>query len=450
MGPLTDTIAAPATPEGSSALAVIRISGKDTERLAAAIFASPTPPPRTAQLADYRAGDGSALDQVLCTHFPAPHSYTGEDVLEISCHGNPFIVQRILQDLYARGCRPAEPGEFTLRAFLHRRIDLSQAEAVMDVIRARSERALAAAQRQLRGGLGRQLQALAARLTEVLATVEAGIDFPEEDVPEEDRSALARSLEAIQAETGQWLATRRAGDLLREGIRTVLVGGPNAGKSSLLNRLVGRERALVSPEPGTTRDFIEEAAAIGPHAFRLIDTAGLNPAAGELESRGMALTRQCIEDSDIVILVLDATRPTLPGGLDGALVPGRALVALNKIDLRPAEAASRPVSGLVTVPVSALTGAGLEELKRALVRQADSLSVNPAGEGVAINARHAEALGRARESLARALQNLAAAGPAELLASDLREALEALGDISGRYDNERMLDRLFASFCIGK
>jgi len=389
---------------------------------------------------------------VLFTFFPRPHSYTGEDVLEISCHGNPFIVQRILLDLYARGCRPAEPGEFTLRAFLNRRMDLSQAEAVMDVIQARSERALAAAQRQLRGDLGRRLRELTDRLLGAIAAVEAQIDFPEEDLPPEDRAALGATLESIQAGAGQLLASRRYGDLLRDGIRTVLVGGPNVGKSSLLNRLVGRERALVSPEPGTTRDFIEERVTIGPHGFRLIDTAGLNPAPGALESLGMAQTRRCIEESDILVLVLDATHPTLAAAaeLEGRLRPESAIVALNKIDLRPGAAAMAALAGLATVEVSALTGSGIEALKKALARQADSFQVEAGGEGVAINARHAEALTRARDSLARALDQLSSHGPVELLASDLRGALEAFGQISGRIDNEQMLDRLFSTFCIGK
>ena len=451
MGPSSDTIAAPATPAGSSALAIIRISGNDTRRLAEEIFASPTPA-RTARRGDLRDRGGASIDEVLFTFFPRPRSYTGEDLLEISCHGNPFIVQRILEDLFARGCRPAEPGEFTRRAFLNGRMDLSQAEAVMDVISARSERALAAAQRQLRGGLGRQLRELTERLLGVLAAVEAQIDFPEEDLPPEDRAALAATLESIQAGADQLLATRRYGDLLRDGIRAVLVGGPNAGKSSLLNRLVGRERALVSPEPGTTRDFIEERVAIGPHGFRLIDTAGLNPAPGALESLGMAKTRQCIEESDILVLVLDATRPAPPPAaeLEGRLRPEAAIAALNKIDLRPGAEAMGSVAGLVTVAVSALTGFGIEALKAALVRQADSFQAEAGGEGIAINARHAEALTRARESLARALDQLSSQGPAELLASDLRGALEAFGEISGRIDNERMLARLFAAFCIGK
>ncbi len=446
-----DTIAALATPAGTSALAVVRITGSDTERLAGAVFGSP-PPPRTARRGDYLDRGGAPVDDVLATYFPGPHSYTGEDVLEISCHGNPFIVQRILEDLFARGCRPALAGEFTQRAFLNGRMDLSQAEAVMDIIAARSERALAAAQRQLRGALGRQMQSLIDQLLGVLASVEAYIDFPEEDLPAEDRAGVRRALASLQAGAERLLATRKYGDLLREGIRVAIVGEPNAGKSSLLNRLVGRERALVSPEPGTTRDFIEERVVLAGHGLRLIDTAGLNPEPGTIEKLGMAKTRECIEESDMILLVLDATRPTPPlvAEIAAQLRPETSVVVRNKIDLRKVAAAASPLPGLVTVDVSALAGTGLEELKTALAAQANRLETDLGATDVAINARHADAVTRAREGLTRALQHLDTRGPMEMLASDLRVALDAFGEISGKVDNERMLDQLFASFCIGK
>jgi tRNA modification GTPase len=282
----TDTIAALATPVGTAAIAVVRASGPDTARLAREIFGA-TPPPRVATHSDYRDRAGVVVDDVLVTFFAGPRSYTGEDSLEVSCHGNPFIAQKILEDLFARGCRPAEPGEFTQRAFLHGQMDLSQAEAVMDLIHARSEKALAAANQQLRGSLGRQMNALIDRLLQVLARVEAYIDFPDEDLPPEDRVLVARELTQLTRETDRLLATSHYGQMLRDGIKTVIVGAPNVGKSSLLNRLVGSERALVSPEPGTTRDFIEERILVGPHCLRVIDTAGLNPSPAPLEKLGM-------------------------------------------------------------------------------------------------------------------------------------------------------------------
>jgi len=448
-----DTIAALATPAGTAALALLRASGPDCVRLAQAIFGS-TPPPRTVLHADYRDRDGVVVDDVLVTFFASPNSYTGDDALEISCHGNPFIARKILGDLFARGCRSAEPGEFTQRAFLNGRMDLSQAEAVMDLIHARGERALAAARQQLRGALGRRMAGLTDGLLDALAQVEAYIDFPEDDLPPEDRDLVRTAIEQVLTGTNQLLATERYGDLLRDGIKTVIIGAPNAGKSSLLNRLAGHERALVSSEPGTTRDFIEERVPAGPHWLRLTDTAGLNLSPGPIEQLGIAKALERAAEADLLLLVLDASLPAspLPDELRALLRPATSLVVLNKTDL--IAAGSVPVAqgpvGLDVVAVSALTGTGVEALRVEIARRADAFRQETGEELVAINARHADALDRAKTGLADALAKLAAGGPAELLASDLREALAALGEIAGRIDNERMLDRLFASFCIGK
>jgi len=452
MARLHDTIAALATPAGTAAIALVRVSGPDAGRLAREIFGA-IPPPRVVGHADYRDRGGILADDVLWVYFQGPHSYTGEDSLEVSCHGNPFIAQKILEDLFARGCRPAGPGEFTQRAFLGGRMDLSQAEAVMDLIHARGDRALAAANQQLRGALGRRLELLVNALLGVLARVEAYIDFPEEDLPRENRVAAARELERLTTETERLLATNHYGDLLRDGIKTVIIGAPNAGKSSLLNRLVGHERALVSAEPGTTRDFIEEKIIVGAHALRLIDTAGLNPAPAELERRGIEKTLERAAEADLFLLVLDATQPSpaLPGGLASRIGASNTIVVLNKIDLVAATPAAAVPAGLVSVRVSALSGLGREDLTAAIGRLGDSFQNETGGELVAINARHAHALARAREGLRDASAKLASNnGPAELLASDLRGVLSAYGEISGKIDNERMLDQLFATFCIGK
>ncbi len=448
-----DTIAALATPTGTAALALVRASGPACAGLVREIFGAALPP-RTVRYADYRDRDGAVVDDVLATWFASPHSYTGEDALEISCHGNPWIAQKILSDLWARGCRPAEPGEFTQRAFLNGRMDLSQAEAVMDLIQARGERALTAARQQLRGALGQRMAELTGGLLDALARVEAYIDFPEEDLPPEDRDRVRAALEQVLQGANRLLATERYGELLRDGIRTVIIGAPNAGKSSLLNRLVGHERALVSPEPGTTRDFIEERVAAGPHWLRLTDTAGLNPAPAPLEQLGIAKALERAAAADLLLLVLDATRPAPPlaDEVRALLRPATTLVVLNKGDLlAPGDppTAGGP-AGLTTVTVSALTGAGVEELRAEIARRAEAFRQDTGEDLVTINARHAHALDRARAGLAEALARLAAGGPAELLASDLREALAALGEVAGRVDNEQMLDRLFASFCIGK
>jgi tRNA modification GTPase len=449
----TETIAALATPAGTAALALIRISGPDTIGLAAGIFAG-APPPRTATHADYRDRGGSAVDDVVATLYAGPHSYTGEDSLEISCHGSPFIAQKILSDLFARGCRPAAPGEFTQRAFLNGRMDLSQAEAVMDLIHARSERALAAAREVLRGALGRHMTELIGGILGALATVEAYIDFPDEDLPPEDRSKLAAQVSSVLVGTERLLATERTGVLLREGIATVILGEPNVGKSSLLNRLVGSERAIVSPEPGTTRDFIEERITAGPHGLRLIDTAGLNPDAQGLEAVGIGKTLERAALADIHLLVLDAGRPTpaLPRELGQRINPSNTVVVLNKIDLlgdRRNPAATAPL-GFPSAAISALSGEGVDSLLAQIVRLADGMQKTVGDERIAINVRHAHYLSEAHICIASALANIKGLGPVELLASDLRGALAALGEISGKVDNERVLDHLFASFCIGK
>lgn len=449
MRPPTDTIAALATPAGTAAIAVLRVSGPQVAALTPAIFGD-LPEPRVARHADYRDRAGGLVDDVLFTFFAGPNSYTGEDTLEISCHGNPFIAQTMLEDLHARGCRAAEAGEFTKRAFLNGRIDLSQAEAVMDLIGARSERALAAANRQLRGALGRRMDELVALLVGALATVEAYIDFPDEDLPPENRADLLAQLEHLQRGTAQLLATSRYGEVLRSGVRTVILGEPNAGKSSLLNRLVGRERALVSPEPGTTRDYLEELITVGPHAVRLIDTAGLNAAPGSLERRGIEKTLEQAAEADLFLWVIDATAPPpcLSPNLAGRLTAANTIAVLNKIDLHPV--ALPPAGGFSTVRISALRGDGMEELTARLVEMADSFRTDVGEEVIAINARHAEALGRARMALQAATQHLESESPSELTASDMRQALTAFGEIAGRIDNERVLDALFASFCIGK
>ncbi len=447
-----DTIAAPATPKGTSAIAVVRVSGPDCGTLAEAIFGT-TLSPRAATHLPYRDAANQVVDDVLVTAFKGPASYTGEDVLEISTHGNPLISQLVLDDLFKRGCRPAEAGEFTRRAFLNGRLDLSQAEAVMDLIHARSARAVAAANQQLRGSLGQHLTRLTDELLLGLARVEAYIDFPEEDLPDEDRGIVADILRNVLRGTQRLLATHRYGDLLREGIKTVILGEPNAGKSSLLNALVGRDRALVSDEPGTTRDYLEETVMVGPHCLRLIDTAGLNPTPGTVEALGIQKTYERIEEADLALVVLDATHPAPALSADVAhrLNPATTLVVLNKIDLLQGQAAvAQPPDDLPAVALSTLTREGVDALETRITEIADTFQPADADDQIAINARHADALRRATDCLQAAQANLRNQGPTELLASDLRGVLDAFGEIGGRIDNEAMLDRLFATFCIGK
>ena len=446
----TDTIAALATPAGTSAIAVIRVSGPQVPAIAQTIFQEPSLP-RLARHADYRDTRGQLVDDVLFTYFAAPNSFTGEDILEISCHGNPFIAQKILEDLFARNCRPAEAGEFSKRAFLNGRMDLSQAEAVMDLIQARSVRALAAANQQLRGSLGRKINELISLLISILAHIEAYIDFPDEDLPAEDQKLVLANLTKLQTVTSQLLATSHYGELLREGIKTIIIGEPNAGKSSLLNRLVGRERALVSAEPGTTRDYIEERIVTGSHWMRLIDTAGLNESPSSLEKRGIDKTLEQAAEADLFLWVLDSTRPvpTLPAKLLARMTPTNTVVVINKVDLSPATGFSRGTS-FPAVRISALHGTGLDALLSAITNLVESFRVEIGDELIAVNARHAHALEQVVVSLKSATDKIVEHEAIELVSSDLRHALDLIGEISGKIDNERILDQIFASFCIGK
>lgn len=451
MASTLDTIAALATPTGTSAIAVLRISGPDTRELTKNI-AGTLPSPRSATRVDYRDAAGNLVDDVLLTWFVAPASYTAEDTLEISCHGNPFIAQRIFEDLLARGCRPADAGEFTQRAFLNGQMDLSQAEAVMDLIHARSTRALAAANQQLRGALGRKMDELIEGLLAVLAKIEAYIDFPDEDLPPEDQKAVGLALDQLKKNTGNLLTTNHYGDILRDGLKTVILGDPNAGKSSLLNRLVGRDRALVSDQPGTTRDYLEERIILGDHCLRLIDTAGLNATPAELEKRGMEKSLERMNEADLILLVLDSSKaaPELPQVVRQHLSKANALIVANKSDLSGEAIFSPDYADFETIKTSALTGAGFDELQIALQNRADAFHVELGDDLIAINARHADALARATECLEQAAAQLEVGDPIELIASELRGSLAAYGEISGKIDNERMLDHLFASFCIGK
>jgi tRNA modification GTPase len=361
-------------------------------------------------------------------------------------------VQRIFEDLLQRGCRAAGPGEFTQRAFLNGRMDLSQAEAVMDLIHARGERALQAANQQLRGALGRKMSELIEGLLGSLARIEAYIDFPDEDLPPADRKLLDKELVRLQQETQKLLTTSHYSNILRDGLKVVILGQPNVGKSSLLNRLVGHDRALVSAEPGTTRDYLEERVLLGDHCLRLIDTAGLNLAPAPIEQLGIEKSMDRLQEADLVLLVLDASvpPPQFAEGVLQSLTPTNTLVVLNKADLPPAPSSASAFAGFESVATSAITGVGLEVLSAALSQRAAAFHVELGEDLIAINARHADALGRAQASLTRAIEQLEANDPTELIAHEMREVLAAYGEIAGKIDNERMLDHLFATFCIGK
>jgi tRNA modification GTPase len=440
------TIAALSTAPGEAALAVVRASGPRVPEIVMHI-AGTLPPPRHATRIALKNADGSVLDDSVLTWFQAPNSYTGEDVLELSLHGNPLIVSKALGLLQNLGCVPALPGEFTRRAFTNARMDLSQAEAVADLIHARSEAALAAAHRLLQGELGDRIRALSARLVESSAALEAYIDFPEEDLPPEDRNRHRESIQAVRDEAAALAANRRAGRLLRQGVRVVIAGPPNAGKSSLLNRVSGRARALVHDQPGTTRDYIEEPILVGRHRVLLIDTAGVRETDNPVEAAGVQLTQRQLAEADLIWWLQDASEPSTQALRMENETPYWLLV--NKLDI-----SSKPLhledSDTPSFGISAKTGLGIDTLLKRLERWIDDNVAAQGSEALAVNDRHAAALEETLRHLDTALARLGSGPPDVFLAGDIRHALEALGEIVGRIDHEEILDVLFQRFCIGK
>ena len=436
-----DTIAACATPPGVSALALIRMSGPESSRIATEL-AGESLPPRQPVARRLRV-DNRILDETVLTLWPSPRSYTGEDLVEISCHGNPLVVETILRELQKRGARSARPGEFTERAFLHGRIDLTQAEAVLDLLHAGSERALLAAQRALAGQLRERLMGIRSGLLDLLARIEAYIDFPEEDIQPEVGAGFRGDVSLLLRNISTLLATAPLGQRLRSGYRLVLMGPPNAGKSSLLNALLGSDRAIVSHVPGTTRDTVEEAIDLAGFPVRLIDTAGIRTSSDPVEQEGIHRSRAAAEHADLVLGLIDRTQPKDPCEPEWARLQDKLIRVLTKADL-PA------VFSGPGHPVSAKTGEGLESLRKTVAQRLAGNLLAPGSEEIAVNARHAEGLQRATEALATASSSLASGAAPELVASDLRMALQALETILGVGTSEDVLDRLFARFCIGK
>ena len=448
-----DTIVAAATPAGRSALAVVRIDGPLACELSAKGLGRSAPlPERRAAAAVWRDLRGEPVDQVVAVRWAAGRSFTGGDTLELTCHGNPLLVRRIVEDLLARGARMAEPGEFTRRAFLAGRMDLTQAEGVADLIHANGERALEAARRLLAGELGRLVAAWSERLLSTLATLEAHIDFPEEDLPAEDPRGPAAALAALASELSGYAGTARHDAALRGGLRVAVVGAPNAGKSSLLNALTGASRALVSPEAGTTRDWIEAPVGGLPLAVTAVDTAGLREGGGAVERAGMERSLEQAESAHFLLLVVDASSPppALPPRLTAALRPGRCLIVANKSDLPEHPALPSFMPAAPRVKACLLDGRDGERLRATLAAALVDADLAPGADELVVSVRHADALRRAAGSLEEARSLLNAPARTELAAERCREALDALGEIVGRIDNERMLDKLFASFCIGK
>ena len=461
----THTICAPATSVGTGAISVVRLSGPDTMAVVDRVvrFRSGT----AAQAPGYslKFGTVEGLDEVLVSLFRAPHSYTGEDAAEISCHASPYIVSTLLDRLAEAGCRLAEPGEFTRRAFLNGKMDLAQAEAVADVISSSSEAQHRVAMNQLRGGYSAELRALRKQLLELTALLELELDFSEEDVEFADRSRLRALLDTACSHCRQLADSFRLGNAIRNGVPVAIVGAPNSGKSTLLNALLRDDRAIVSDVPGTTRDTVEETCVIDGVLFRFIDTAGIRASSDEVERLGIERTFRKISEAEIVLGVVDISTSEEQVGQDLRTIVDRIdfkqqklLILANKTDKTGVNKIVTTLNFFVSSPkieldktsiieISAKTGKGLENLRSALVSRANVAS---ASGTLVTNARHAAALREAAASLSAVSDGLDTGRPSDLLAEDLRAALASLGAITGEITTDEVLGEIFSRFCIGK
>jgi tRNA modification GTPase len=434
-----ETIAAVATPPGRGGIGIVRVSGPAVPGIAEALLGR-VPEPRRAVHGAFRDARGEVVDQGLALYFEAPRSYTGESVLELHGHGGPVVLRELLRSVLDAGARLAEPGEFTRRAFLNGKLDLAQAEGVADLIDAASREAARSALRSLGGEFSAAIAALVAQLVELRALIEAMLDFPEEEVEALHRDDAARRLAAVRGALEEVLAKSRRGSLLREGVHVVLAGRPNVGKSSLLNRLAGEERAIVAAVPGTTRDALREPIQIEGVPLVVVDTAGLRETCDEVERLGMERTQMELQQADLVLVVVEAAGRDLPETPLPAGVP--QLVVVNKIDQVDGFDAGRHER---EIRVSAKTGAGLDALRAAILEAA---GWSAPGETVFLaRERHLRALREARERLEAAA---AQASQWEFLAEELRLAQDALGTISGRVSADDLLGEIFSRFCIGK
>jgi tRNA modification GTPase len=441
-----DTIAAISTPIGEGAIAVIRLSGAAALSVLDKVFRSGAVrenfEPRRVYFGQIHDGVAK-IDQALATFFQGPASYTGEDVVEISCHGGVLVSRRILDLVLSAGTRIAEPGEFTQRAFLNGKMDLTQAEAVMDLIRAQTELALRAANEQLAGHLGREVSDIRELLLTVLAHVEAYIDFPDEEIDPDTGAALRERIWTLEQRLDRLLATADQGRVLRHGLRTVIYGAPNVGKSSLLNLLLGYDRAIVTDIPGTTRDTIEEVINIRGIPVRLIDTAGARESVDLVETEGIRRTHYELEKADLVLHVVDSSRPRSEQRL---IERGKGVLILNKTDLG-VHSDWLKIEG---IRFSCTERIGLEELNQAIWEHVMGGAVELADVRVAINARHQAALQNARRLLEMGRRSLEEGKSPEFISIELRAALDAVGEVVGKLDTEDLLGRIFSEFCIGK
>lgn len=460
---LTDTICAPATVAGTGAIGIVRISGEDAIAVAGKLLrcrkgSLVNARTHTLKYAEVLCPDGSVLDEVVAAVFRGPHSYTGEDSVELYCHASSYIMERLLEMLVAAGSRIAEPGEFTQRAFVHGRMDLSQAEAVADVIGATSEVEHRVAVNQMRGGYSGELRSLRDRLVELAALLELELDFSEEEVEFADRGKLRGLASGAEAHCRRLADSFRLGNALKGGVPVAIVGAPNSGKSTLLNALLGEERAIVTDIPGTTRDSIEETCVIDGVRFRFIDTAGIRESDDIVERLGIERALAELGKANIVIGMVDGSLPedevrAAAGQIRSLTGEGqRLIIAVNKADISAKGLAAligkEGGEGESVIAISAKNGSGLSELRGLL---AASIGSHGTADTLVTNARHAAALSAAADSLSRVLSGLDASIPGDLLAEDLRAAISALSGILGEeISADEVLGEIFGKFCIGK
>jgi len=444
----TDTICAVATPPGTGGVGIVRVSGPAAPEISRAVCGR-LPAPRYAELVHFRDESGSIIDSGLLLYFPSPHSFTGEDVLELHGHGGQYVLQRVVQRILALGARQARPGEFSERAFLNDKIDLVQAEAIADLVQSGTDAAARAAQRSLQGDFSRQVNALQETLTGLRVFVEAAIDFPDEEIDFLAESDIVERTRGAAQELRDILAAARQGRLLRDGIVLAIIGRPNAGKSSLLNALAGVERAIVTEIPGTTRDVLRESIDLDGIPVHVADTAGIRETEDRVEAEGVRRARAALESADIVLLVEDASQANdVPDQLAGELPPHAVAIRVaNKIDLLDAST----TDGLEQndcVPISTKTGAGLNTL-RIKIREAVGAAEGSEGSFSA-RQRHVDALKRSIHHIETGRRVMADTASGELLAEELRLAQKALGEITGETLPDDLLGEIFSSFCIGK
>lgn len=445
-----DTIVAIATGPGEAAIGIVRLTGPEAVGIASGFFCGARElnriEDRRLTYGRFVVGDQD-LDEVLVSVIRGSRSFTGEDTVEFNCHGGPFLLRRAMEALVSAGARPAEPGEFTRRAFLNGRIDLTQAEAISDMISARADRGLRSAYFQLRGGLRARFEDLAEAMRDSLTLLEAGLDFYEDAGVEQD--AIRPSLTRAAGEIERLIASYQHGRIMREGALVALAGPPNAGKSSVLNRLLEEDRAIVSPVSGTTRDTIEESITLDGICVTLVDTAGIAKPRDDIEREGARRSRRAIARAGLVLLIVDASVPAAAGleAMVEGVAPGNVLLVKNKKDLG-LHADWRGGHTFQSLSTSALTGEGLDSLRKRV--RGRVISESDPDPGVVTHARHVEALRRAGDALGRATGALDEELPAEVVAMELREATDALAEIVGETTSEDILDRIFSTFCIGK